>query len=107
MPLLRFTSHPPPEIPELRRSTFSNYLRTLEGIIQQFIDTAFSTLSIGTVRKWRYRPRGEVTIHYDPDRPNRAVLVPGASGSISLVLFGLGFSAFGVVFLLFPSGFTL
>lgn len=49
----------------------------------------------------------EVTVHYDPGRPGRAVLVPGASGSVPLVLFGLVFTALGVVFLLFPSGVTL
>jgi hypothetical protein len=54
-----------------------------------------------------YPVDGEVTVHYDPDRPSRAVLVPGASGSIPLVLFGLGFTALGVVFLLFPGGLTL
>lgn len=54
-----------------------------------------------------YPVDAEVTVHYDPDRPDRAVLVPGASRSVTTVLVGLAFTGIGVFLLMYPSASAL
>lgn len=57
-------------------------------------------------RSWieeRYPEGGEVTVHYDPDRPDRSVLEPGAGRSLMAVVVGLAFTGVGI-FMLFTSG---
>lgn len=48
-----------------------------------------------------------ITVHYDPDRPDRAVIEPGASKSLPTLLAGLAFTAIGVFLILNPSVSTL
>lgn len=48
-----------------------------------------------------------VTVYYDPDKPDRTVLVPGASKSLMSLLVGLAFTAMGVFLILNPSASAL
>lgn len=49
-----------------------------------------------------YPTDAEVTVHYDSARPGRAVLVPGASRAVPVLLAGLAFIAIGVYIMLNP-----
>jgi len=50
-----------------------------------------------------YPVDGAVAVHYDPGRPDRAVLAPGASRSLMTTLVGLAFIGIGVFLLMYPS----
>lgn len=55
----------------------------------------------------KYPVDAEVTVHYDPDRPGRAVLSPGASRSISVLIVGLAFTGIGIFLLMYPGASAL
>lgn len=58
-------------------------------------------------RAWideRYPDGGAVTVHYDPDRPDRSVLEPGAGRSLLAVAAGLAVTGAGLLMLLTPWG---
>lgn len=51
-----------------------------------------------------YPEDAEVTVHYDPDRPDRSVLVPGAGSWLVTLVVGLAFTGLGMFLLLTGSG---
>lgn len=58
-------------------------------------------------RSWteeRYPEDGQVAVHYDPDRPDRSVLEPGAGRSPMALVVGLVFTSLGIFMLLTSGG---